>query len=138
MLLLRKHKRRGTLLHTRGWLPVARGGQTGRNQQERKSVCRIFPFHFPPDLFPIYFRCSSFTLAVTGFPSRSTVTGTTSPTLLRRSASVKSYKFLIGLSPNWISTSPAWNPAFAAGDPGLTSENRTPFSVCPKSGIEPK
>jgi hypothetical protein len=37
-----------------------------------------------------YFRCSSFTEALSGLPSRSTVTSTVSPTLLRRSASVKS------------------------------------------------
>src|SRR5262249_8109257 len=37
-----------------------------------------------------YFRCSSVTLAVTGCPSRRTFTSTTSPTLLRRRASVKS------------------------------------------------
>src|SRR5579884_2037239 len=35
-------------------------------------------------------RCSSFTLALSGLPSRMTITSTTSPTLLRRSASVKS------------------------------------------------
>src|SRR5215469_18686932 len=85
-----------------------------------------------------YFRCSSLTGAFTGCPSRMTVTSTTSPTLLRRSASVKSYRFLIGLSPNCTRMSPALNPAFAAGDPGFTSENFTPFSVWPKSGIEPK
>jgi len=38
----------------------------------------------------IYFLCSSFTLAVMGWPSRRTFTSTTCPTLLRRSASVKS------------------------------------------------
>ena len=37
-----------------------------------------------------YFLCSSFTLTVIGWPSRSTFTSTTCPTLLRRSASVKS------------------------------------------------
>jgi hypothetical protein len=39
---------------------------------------------------PPYFRCSSLTVAFIGLPSRITVTSTTSPTLLRRSASVKS------------------------------------------------
>ncbi len=51
-------------------------------------------------LISIYFLCSSFTDAAMGLPSRSTFTSTTSPTLLRRNASVKSYKFLIGMAPN--------------------------------------
>ena len=52
-------------------------------------------------------------------PSRMTVTSTTSPTLLARSASVKSYRLMMGLPPNCTSTSPALRPALAAGESGL-------------------
>jgi hypothetical protein len=44
----------------------------------------------PPFLSLVYFRCSNFTVAVMGWPSRITFTSTTSPTLLLRKASVKS------------------------------------------------